>query len=523
MQLPWQWADSIRARLSNQSRAYQAPPRDGMKRALIVGAGSGGRLLAEELRKNARWGLWPVGYLDDDPGKLGRWIDRLRVLGDVTTMPLVVERERVDTVIVAMPSATSAQHTRVAEIARQTEAEVLTMPPLGSILRGKERTTTLKRVRPTDVLGRPIVEPDRRRCLSFIRGKRVLITGAAGSIGQELARQVMALEPGALTIVDINESDLHDRHQELLMHAPGVPVEPYVASVTDDRRINDLFLRTRPQIVFHAAAYKHVPMMEQQPDEAVRTNVTGTRIVAEAAAWHGAERFVMVSTDKAVRPTSVMGATKRVAEIVVASIADQTGLSACSVRFGNVLGSRGSVIPTFERQIAAGGPVTVTDPRMRRYFMTIPEASGLIIQAGAFGEENVICILDMGEDVSILELAERVIHLHGLEPHRDIAIEYTGIREGEKLREDLANDFETARPSPHPKIRMLESGTSPGDGLAVAERLRRLEEIAERGCSDEIRTGLHDLVRWVDEREMLNGRGAAATTGDTALTAGHRR
>lgn len=495
--------------------------RSSLKRALIVGAGSGGQLIAHELKHNPRWGYQPVGFLDDDTRKVGTQVSGLPVFGEIAAMSTVVERERIATAVIAMPSATPAALARASELAHGAGVEVLTMPSLGSILRGEERTTTLKRVRPVDVLGRPIVEPDHEHCLSFIRGRRVLITGAAGSIGQELARQVARLEPASVIMVDINESDLHDRHQELLMQSPNVCVQPFVMSVVDQQRMEWLFRRMQPEIVFHAAAYKHVPLMENQPDEAIRTNVVGTRVVAQAAARHGARRFVLVSTDKAVRPTSVMGATKRVAEMVVSDIASRTGLSACAVRFGNVLGSRGSVIPTFERQIHAGGPVTVTDPRMRRYFMTIPEASGLIIQSGAFGEDNVICILDMGDDVSIVELAERVIRLHGFEPHKDMPIVFTGIREGEKLREDLANDFEMARESPHPKIRMLSAFMRPADHLQLTERLAHLEAVAEEGEPDEIRTTLHDLVRWVDEKEKLNGSGAAASAGPTVSTGHH--
>ena len=478
-----------------------APPQQqGMKRALVVGAGAGGQLIADELRSHPKWQLWPVGFVDDDSRKQGHMVDNIPVLGGVSSLPGVVERERIDVVIIAIPSATMAKANDITATAHSTGAEVLTMPAIGSILRGEEKTTTLRRVRPVDVLGRPVVEADYERCFEFIHDRRVLITGAAGSIGQELARQVLDLQPSALILVDINESDLFDRTQELLMRVPNCPIHPYILSVTDKDRIDALFHETRPDIVFHAAAYKHVPLMEAQPGEAVRTNIAGTRIMADAAARHGVKRFVLVSTDKAVRPSSVMGASKRVAEMVVFDVSNVTGMSTCAVRFGNVLGSRGSVIPTFERQIQAGGPVTVTDPRMRRFFMTIPEASGLIIQAGAFGESNVISILDMGTDVSIVELAERVIELHGLRPHIDIPIIFTGMREGEKLREDLANDFETARKSPHQKIRLLDSRMGQNDHLVLAERLADLEGLAECGKAEQIRVALHALVQWGDAR-----------------------
>jgi FlaA1/EpsC-like NDP-sugar epimerase len=494
-------------------RSRHEPPSSGMKRALIVGAGAGGQLIADELRSHPKWRLWPVGFLDDDPAKQGRRIDHIPVLGGVSAMPVVADRESIDAIIIAMPSAGKVALAKAAAFAHGTGAEVLTMPELGSILRGEERTTALKHVRPVDVLGRPIVEPDHERCRSFIRGKRVLITGAAGSIGQELARQVIGMHPSQLIILDINESDLFDRHQELAMQEPTGRVTPVVMSIVDRRRIDRLFADLRPQIVFHAAAYKHVPMMEHQPDEAVRTNIDGTRVIAEASARHRVQRFVLVSTDKAVRPSSVMGATKRVAEMVVSDVAGRMGLSACAVRFGNVLGSRGSVIPIFERQIAAGGPVTVTHPDMRRYFMTIPEASGLIIQSGAFGEDGVIYILDMGDDVSILELAERVIELSGFRPYTDIPIVFTGMRDGEKLREDLSNDFECARPSPHPKIRMLRGGPDRREHRELTDRLHDLALLAESGAPAEIRDALHDLVRWGDEHEEFHGTDHRAAAG----------
>jgi FlaA1/EpsC-like NDP-sugar epimerase/lipopolysaccharide/colanic/teichoic acid biosynthesis glycosyltransferase len=495
-----------------------APPRDGLQRALIVGAGAGGRIIAGELRSCPTSRLWPVGFLDDDPKKHRHRIDHLPVLGNISALPLVVRREAAEVVVIAIPSAPQATLSRVAEIARSAGAEVLTMPPINSILRGEEKLTTLRRVRPVDVLGRAIVQPDHEHCRSFIEGKRVLISGAAGSIGQEVARQVVSLKPSMLILVDINESDLFDRHQELHMEEPDVEIRPFVLSVTDAVRMYCLFAETRPQIVFHAAAYKHVPLMEAQPGEAVLTNVFGTKVLADTSAQFGVERFVLVSTDKAVRPSSAMGASKRVAEMVVSDISSHTGLSSCAVRFGNVLGSRGSVIPTFERQIEAGGPVTITDERMRRYFMTIPEASGLIIQAGAFRDDNVICMLDMGEDVPIVELAERVIRLHGLRPHVDMPIVFTGIRPGEKLREDLANDFEAARESPHPKIRMLSSKMNPDAHHDMVDRLAELQVIAEVGSPDDIRSALHNLVRWGDREEGCYGL-RERTAADPALAA----
>lgn len=494
-----QWtAQRLRGNAGNPSDGRQGdPPEAGMERVLIVGAGSGGQVLARELRNNPRWKLWPVGFADDDPSKHGRIIHGLPVLGDTEDLPTLVRKEEIEVIVVAIPSASSHDHARLVQCAQGTAARVLTMPPIGSILRGDSQVTTLRSVRPVDVLGRPVVDPDRESCLQFIRGKRVLVTGAAGSIGAELATQIAALDPAHLVLLDTNETGLHDLVLDIRRRLPQVPVEMVIASVTDSRRLGRLFGRVLPQIVLHAAAYKHVPAMEAQPDMALETNVVGTDVVVRHAAAFGAERFVLVSTDKAVRPSSVMGATKRLAELVVASVGAATGLSVCAVRFGNVLGSRGSVIPTFERQIRAGGPVTVTDPRMKRYFMTIPEAVSLIIQAGAFGHENVTYILDMGDEVAITELARRVIELHGLRVGTDIEIVYTGMRPGEKLYEELTLDFEAAEVTAHPKIRQI-SGTA--SRLELGEVPGRIAQLVALAQADDASLGqrIHDLVAEID-------------------------
>jgi len=467
-----------------------------LQATLVVGAGEGGRLLVNELRRNLVWGYWPVAFVDDDLDKLGTRVHGLPVLGTTADLPAIVRREHIDAVVIAIPSAPEVTIQRIANLARQTSARVLAMPHLGALLRGEARPSTLRSVEVTDVLGRPIVEPDVDRCRAFIAGRRVLVTGAAGSIGREVARQVAQLGPAVLLGLDINESDLFDLQQELGRMPSPVDFRPVVASVTNRQRLEAVFAKERPEIVFHAAAYKHVPMMEAYPQEAVSVNVIGTYETARIAAANGVERFVLVSTDKAVRPSSVMGATKRLAELAVRAVAAETGLSACAVRFGNVLGSRGSVIPLFEQQIAAGGPVTVTHPEVRRYFMTIPEAAGLIIQAGAFGDRDVIYMLEMGEEVLIRELAERLIRLRGLRVGEDIQIVYTGLRPGEKLREDLALDFEQAHPTPHPKIRILAEtpqarGRCPSFGPVIA---RLAEAIAEGDARDVRRAVMREVA-----------------------------
>lgn len=432
------------------------PYREGFESVLIVGAGSGGQILAKELQDVPRWKLHPVAFVDDDSDLHGTRISGIPVLGDSNAIPAIARSENIDVIVLAIPSLTEASTRKFAELARSSGKKLLSMPPIGSILTGAVGITTLNPVRTVDVLGRPVVEPDYDSCIQFVRGRRVLVTGAAGSIGAELATQIARLDPSSLVLLDVDESGLHNLTLSILKTAPDIELTTVLASIADESRTRAAFEKFQPEIVLHAAAYKHVPAMERQPDLAIETNVIGTRNVVTAAADFGAERFVMVSTDKAVRPTSVMGASKRLAELEVLLVGETRDLSVCSVRFGNVLGSRGSVIPTFEKQIRDGGPVTVTDERMKRYFMTIGEASSLIIQAGAFGHRNVTYVLDMGEEVAIVDLARRVIELHGLRPDEDIEIRFTGIRPGEKLYEELSLDFENAHPTMHSKIRMLD-------------------------------------------------------------------
>lgn len=481
----------------NPARRGSPTSPDGMKRVLLVGAGSGGQVLMRELRDNPRWKLWPVAFVDDDRRKIGRMIDGVPVLGDTGAIMALVQSHAIDVVVIAIPSAAESDRSEWVRSAEQTSAKVLTMPAIGSILRGGASVTTLTSVRSVDVLGRPAIAPDLDSCLQFIRGKRVLVTGAAGSIGEELSRQIAELEPSRLILLDTNETGLHDLSLEIKRWWNTVDVHTFIASVTDPRRIQRIFQQYRPEIVLHAAAYKHVPAMESQPDQAIETNVIGTDIVVRHAAAFGAERFVLVSTDKAVRPSSVMGATKRLAELAVAAVGKETDLSVCNVRFGNVLGSRGSVIPTFERQIRAGGPVTITDARMKRYFMTIPEAVSLIIQAGAFGHRNVTYILDMGEPVSIVDLAKRVIELHGLRPDEDIRIVYTGVRPGEKLYEELTLDFEAAHETLHPKVRLVDGVGSRLALKDVPARLAKLVYLINTDASA-LKRSIHELIVEVD-------------------------
>ena len=486
-----------------------------LARTLIAGAGNAGQLLALALPRRHDLGLMPVGFVDDLTRLTGRHIEGLPVLGVTADIPELVRRHDVEVIVLAMPSARPQDHDRVVAHARNSGARVLTMPNIGSLLRAESAPMELRRVDLHEVLGRPPVQALDGMADAFIGGRRVLITGAAGSIGQELTRQVARLDPAAVIALDINETGLFDLSQELTLAGIDVPFHPVVASVTNTRRLASVFATHQPQIVFHAAAYKHVPMMEEHPQEAVFVNAIGTRRVAEAAAAAGVERFVLISTDKAVRPTSVMGATKRAAELAVKTVVRETGMSGCSVRFGNVLGSRGSVIPTFEKQIDMGGPVTVTDPNMRRFFMTIPEAASLTIQAGAFGEPEAVYMLDMGEEVSILGLARRMIELRGLVLGRDIDIVYTGLRPGEKLREELALASEVSVPTSHSKIAILEEPLRDGDALhAISIRLDRLTELALTENIAAIRSELFRLVEAADRNLAVPA--AASQAGEQA-------
>lgn len=472
----------------------------GFESVLIVGAGSGGQILAKELQDVPRWKLRPVAFVDDDSDLHGTSISGIPVLGDSNAIPAIARAEDIDVIVLAIPSLTEATTRRFADLARSSGKKLLSMPPIGSILTGAVGITTLNPVRTVDVLGRPVVEPDYDSCIQFVRGRRVLVTGASGSIGSELAAQIARLDPASLVLLDVDESGLHNLMMAIRKESPDLELETVLTSIADENRTRAVFEKYSPEIVLHAAAYKHVPAMERQPDLAIETNVIGTRNVVTAAADYGSERFVMVSTDKAVRPTSVMGASKRLAELEVLRIGETRDLSVCSVRFGNVLGSRGSVIPTFEQQIRDGGPITVTDERMKRYFMTISEAASLIIQAGAFGHGNVTYVLDMGEEVAIVDLARRVIELHGLRPGEDIEIKFTGIRPGEKLYEELSLDFESAHPTMHPKIRML-------DGSLHALGWQEFESSVNA-----LRSGSRQEI--MELIELVDGASVAQTTND---------
>jgi len=421
-------------------------------RVLIVGAGDAGETLLREMQRNYGASYKVVGFVDDDPAKLGGNIHGVSVHGRIERLAQVVVNRDVDEILIAVPSASGSEMRRIVDLCKHSGRPFKTIPGLGDLVGGQVTVNQLRPVAIEDLLGRAPVELDMALISAEMEGRAIVITGAGGSIGSEMCRQVARFNPSVLVLVERAENALFHIHRELQDRFPGLKLAPCVADVADGKRMEDVFATHRPTVVFHAAAHKHVPMMEWNPGEAVKNNVFGTRTLADLADRHNVQRFVMISTDKAVNPTSVMGTSKRVAEIFVQALSQRSKTRFVTVRFGNVLGSNGSVVPVFQEQIAKGGPVTVTHPDMRRYFMTIPEASQLVLQAGAMGQGGEIFVLDMGQPVKIADLARDLILLSGLRPGDDIEIKFTGLRPGEKMFEELAVDGEHADKTHHPKI-----------------------------------------------------------------------
>jgi FlaA1/EpsC-like NDP-sugar epimerase len=438
--------------------------------ALIVGAGEGGRLVLREMLRNPQLGLRPVGFVDDDPVKRGTRVDGVRVHGRIDELGRVIDDLEPDEIIIAIPSAPGTLRAAVLRAGRQRGVPVRTLPTVFELLQAGSGQVVrqVRDIRVEDVLGRDPVVMELDRVGAYLRGERVLVTGAGGSIGSELCRQIARVGPTQLVLLDHAEDNLFRIERELLedRQAPEGTVASVIADVKEGERMREVLDQYAPTVVFHAAAYKHVGLMEANPVEAVRNNAIATRQLARLCGEAGVGRFVLVSTDKAVTPATVMGASKALSELAVESAAQRWDRTryAC-VRFGNVLGSSGSVVPIFQRQIAKGGPVTVTDEGMTRYFMTIPEAVQLVIQAGSLGSSGEILVLDMGEPVRIMQLAHDMIELSGLRPGQDIAIEVVGRRPGEKLHEELFNPFETPRPTGAERIRRAERVALPPDAV----------------------------------------------------------
>ena len=470
------------------------------RRVLIVGAGNAGAQLVRAMLDDPGAGLVPLGFTDDDPQKQGLTIHGVRVLGTRQEIPELVSRYGVEELLIAMPSTPPRVIKETVALARRAGLKrVRVVPGLQQLVSGNLTLQDVREVRLEDVLGREPVRINTDEMKRFLRGKRVLVTGAAGSIGSELCRQVLKFDPEALIALDQDESGLFRLELELDDHIPKrTSWVTIVGDVRDVSRMERLFEEHKPEVVLHAAAYKHVPLMEQHPEEAVRTNVRGTQGVAEAALRAQSEKFVLISTDKAVNPTSVMGATKRAAEQIILTLnakAQREGKPTryVAVRFGNVLGSRGSVFPVFQEQIKRGGPVTVTHPDMKRYFMLPSEAALLVLQAGAMGRGGEVFVLDMGEPIRIVELAREMIHLAGLEPDRDVPIVFTGERPGEKLFEELLTAEEGTDATKHERIWVARLGDPPPEGELFAA-LEALYRAAEAGDRAEIVKRLRGLV-----------------------------
>nr|UXE46025.1 UDP-N-acetyl-alpha-D-glucosamine C6 dehydratase [uncultured bacterium] len=434
-----------------------SPHPDGAKRVLIAGAGCAGEMILKEMLSNPQQGFVPAGFADDDPQKHNQRLGGHPVFGPLSSIPEIVKRERVDEIIIAMPGAAGGVVRQVVKAAMDAGVTTRTVPGLFEILSGRVGVSQLRKVQIEDLLRRAPIHTDLAAVSSLVTGRTVLVTGAAGSIGSELCRQLAQLQPGRLVLFDHGENAMFEILRELKAAHPSQPLVAAVGDVRDAPRVRRVFQEHRPFAVFHAAAHKHVPLMEDNVAEAVTNNVLGTRNIAATAAQTGVAHCVFISTDKAVRPSSVMGATKRLAEMVMQDIARWHTGNFVSVRFGNVLGSQGSVVPLFLRQIQAGGPVTVTHPEMQRYFMTIQEAVQLVLQAAALGQGTDLFMLDMGEPVKILDLATDLIRLSGLQVGKDIEIKFSGVRPGEKLHEEVLHRSETVFPTAHPKILRVRS------------------------------------------------------------------
>jgi FlaA1/EpsC-like NDP-sugar epimerase len=442
---------------------------DSDRRVIIAGAGSAGEMVVKEILSNPQLGLTPIGFVDDDQSKLGLRLGNLPVLGTLSQMRDIAKRVGASEVIIAMPRAPGTIVRGVVRAAYEAGLRTRTIPGLFEILSGRVNLATIREVQIEDLLRRDPVQTDLAAVRRLAAGRTVLVTGAGGSIGSELCRQLVALEPSKLILLGHGENPIFEILHELLRDKSGIQLVPVIADIRDRKRVDRIFQDYQPNAVFHAAAHKHVPLMEENVSEAITNNVMGTRNLVDAAIAFGTQHFVLISTDKAVRPTNVMGASKRVAECIVENAAHAHNRHFVSVRFGNVLGSNGSVVPTFLRQIQAGGPVTVTHPEMRRYFMTIPEAVQLVLQAGAQGRGGELFMLDMGEPVKIVDLARDMIRLSGLEEGADIEIKFSGIRPGEKLYEEMFFNDEIAEPTEHPKVLRARNGKkNHGTDLEIA-------------------------------------------------------
>lgn len=455
------------------------------KNTLIIGAGDAGALVVRELQKNPDLNLKPIGFLDDNPNKMKQQIHGVQVIGTLADIGKILEHRKVDEVVIAIPSSGGKVIRMIADVCRLKGVSFRTMPGIYELIGGKVSINRLREVDITDLLRRQPSHMREELIGETLAGKRVMVTGAGGSIGRELCRQIIRWQPSHLIVLGHGENSIFETLLEIQESAPGLSVIPVIADVRDEQRILKIFAAQKPDVVFHAAAHKHVPLMEMNIDEAIDNNVRGTRNVVKACEINEVKRLVMISTDKAIRPANIMGAAKRFSEMMVLDAAHRTGYAYCVVRFGNVLGSRGSVVPLFKHQIATGGPVTITHPDMKRYFMTIPEAVYLVLQSAGMSTSGETFVLNMGQQVRILDLAEDLIRLSGLEPGKDIEIIFTGIRPGEKLSEDLWEDGNQFQPTQHPDIYQFDDPSNLS-GSELESKIDELLALADKGEGDKI-------------------------------------
>ena len=473
-----------------------------VKNVLIIGAGSGGALVSSEYKKFPHLGKKVVGFIDDDKQKLGTYVNGIKVYGNRNDIVSVVKDRNVDEIIIAIASIKEDVLKGIIEKCKEAKAQVKIMPGVAEMIDGKFSINKIRDVDVEDLLGRESIKLDYDGISDYIKEKTVLVTGGGGSIGSELCRQISKFNPKELIIFDIYENNAYEIQNELKRNYPNLNLTTLIGSVRDKVRLEEVYNTYNPEVVFHAAAHKHVPLMEDSPAEAIKNNVVGTFNVASLASDYNVERFVLISTDKAVNPTNVMGATKRMCEMIIQSLDKVSRTEFVAVRFGNVLGSNGSVVPLFKKQITNGGPVTLTHKDITRYFMTIPEASQLVLQAGAYAKGGEIFVLDMGDPVKIYDLAENLIKLSGFEPHKDIAIEVTGLRPGEKLYEELLMSEEGLTETKHKKIFIGKPGDFDlGD---VRDKIDELLRVAISGNEVILRERLKEFVPTYREPEEIN-------------------
>lgn len=482
------------AKLINLNQIRKYPGKfESRKRALIVGAGDAGAIVSREIKKNPQLKVEAIGFVDDDPKKLNQMIYGVKVLGSIDQLGDLIDKLQISDVFFAIPSAPGSLLRTVTDTLREKKVVLRTMPGIYELLGGKISFSKLRQVEITDLLRRDPVKLDADNITPILKNKVVMVTGAGGSIGRELCNQIALREPSKLILFGHGENSIFESLTFLKETYPRIKFSAQIGDVRDTVRLNELFTRFKPQVVFHAAAHKHVPLMEVNVEEAVTNNIIGTRNMAQLARKYNVQKFVMVSTDKAVRPINIMGATKRIAENLVLNESRRSSGTFTVVRFGNVLGSRGSVVPTFLRQISKGGPVTITDANMKRYFMTIPEAAYLVLEAAGLAKNQETFVLNMGEQVRIIELAEDLIRLSGLEPGCDIEIKVTGMRKGEKISEDLWNEGQILAPTPHPDIFKLQRDDLLQDSQ-LEELVDKLLLMARAGKYLEIRKIINRVI-----------------------------